>query len=99
MLDAHIWRPRLISRKNINGASVYYAQAMAVLLEKTQSFTFSSDTKVGAENVSTDGSVFQVTMDNPIMIPKSAIDCNVGVLQAEIWNNSPNISASFGNNV
>lgn len=68
------------------------------LLERLQSFIFNSDSKSGAENVSSDGSMFTVTLNSPIKIPKDAVDCTVGVLQSAIWNTSYNIAASFGNN-
>lgn len=69
------------------------------LLEKNISWTFNSDPAVGAINVSADGSVFSVALDNPIKVPNAAIDCKAGVVQAAIFNTSPNISPSFGNNV
>jgi len=71
---------------------------MAVLLEKTFSYIFNSDPASGAQQISADGSVFSVTLNNPISIPKSAIDAQGGVLQANIWNTSPNIAAAFNNN-
>lgn len=69
------------------------------LLERSVCLIFNSDTTAGAENVSADGSSFQVTLDNPIRIPHDAVDCSVGVLQANIWNTSPNISAAAANNI
>ena len=72
---------------------------MAVLLEKTFSYIFNSDTASGAQQVSADGSVFSVTLNLPISIPRGAIEASAGVLQANIWNTSPNIAASFGNNI
>jgi hypothetical protein len=71
---------------------------MAVLLEKSLSYIFNSDPASGAQNVSADGSVFQVSLNTPISIPKSAIDCSAGVIQAAIWSTSPNIAADFKNN-
>lgn len=72
---------------------------MAVLIEKQVSFIFNSDPASGAQNVSADGSVFQVTLNQPLQIPRSAIDATAGVVQAAIWNSSYNISAAFGNNI
>lgn len=68
------------------------------LLERTQSFMFNSDAAAGATNVSPDGSMFQVSLNSPIKIPKDAVDCTVGVLQASVWNTSPNIAADYKNN-
>ena len=68
------------------------------LLEKTQNFIFNSEAKSGAQSVSADGSVFSVTLNSPIKIPKDALDCTVGVLQSAIWNTSYNIAAGFFNN-
>ena len=68
------------------------------LLEKTQSFICNSEAKSGAQSVSADGSVFSVTLNSPIKIPKDALDCTVGVLQSAIWNTSYNIAAGFFNN-
>lgn len=72
---------------------------MAVLLEKNLSYIFNSDPISGSENLSSDGSSFQVTLNLPISIPKNAVDATAGVLQASIWNTSPNISPAFGNNI
>ena len=72
---------------------------MAVLLEKSSTYIFNSDTVAGAQNVSADGSMFQVTTASPITIPRDAIDCKIGVIQANIWNTSPNIAVAFSNNL
>ena len=72
---------------------------MAVLLEKSNTYIFNSDTVAGAQNVSVDGSMFQVTTASPIKIPRDAIDCKIGVIQANVWNTSPNIAAAFSNNL
>ena len=71
---------------------------MAVLITKELSYIFNSDTTTGAINVSPDGSVFSVALNNPIVIPKQAVYADGGVAQAAIWNTSPNIAAAFGNN-
>ena len=68
------------------------------LLEKTMSYIFSSNVAAGAENVSADGSQFQVSLNNAIRVPQGAVNCEIGILHASIWNNSPNISAEFKNN-
>lgn len=45
----------------------------------------SSDTDAGAENVSSDGSQFSITLSNPIQIPRNAINPRVSVEKATIW--------------
>ena len=70
----------------------------AALLTQTLPYIFNSDINAGAENVSADGSSFQVSLHDPITIPKGAVDCKVGVVSASVWNSSPNIAASYGNN-
>lgn len=70
------------------------------ILEKEQSYIFSSNTDAGATNVSANGSAFSVVFTSPLAIPKeNVVDCLVGVVQAQIWNTSPNISPEFKNNV
>jgi hypothetical protein len=69
------------------------------ILKKKFTMFFSSDTATGAKNVSQDGSEFSVQLNNPLTIPANCLDCSLSVIQANIWNVSPNISADFGNNV
>ena len=71
---------------------------MSILVNKTASIFFSSDTTVGARNVSPDGSTFTVYLNTPIGIPKAAVDASISIQQASIWNTSYNISADFNNN-
>lgn len=61
-----------------------------------QSFFFTSSTAAGAQNVSSDGTQFAVQMDDPIAVPPDAVACEVGVISASIWNNSPNIGPGLG---
>jgi len=61
-------------------------------------FIFSSDVKNGAINKSVDGSRFTVQFTNPVFLPENAYNAKLEVLQATIWNNSPNISSAKGNN-
>lgn len=72
---------------------------MPSLLKKSLTFFVSSDPDTGAANVSADGSEFALALNHPIMIPANALSCNLRVIQAAIWNTSPNLSADFGNNV
>jgi hypothetical protein len=69
------------------------------ILKKEFSFYVSSDPDTGAQNVSPDGSTFRVNLNNPIMIPKNALSCEVSTIQSNIWNDSNNISFQFGNNI
>jgi len=72
---------------------------MSVIVKKILSYTFSSNTSTGATNIQNNGASFSVALNSPIYIPKGTIDCSVEVLQAEVWNTSPNIAAEFGNNL
>ncbi len=63
------------------------------------SFFFSSDPENKAQNVSADGSQFTVVLDRPLSLPTNSVDAKLSVLQASIWNSSPNISPSFNNNI
>lgn len=71
---------------------------MSAILQKSLSYIFNSDPAAGAQNVSADGSSFQVTLNSPLKIPRDAIDVQMGLIQSAIWNTSPNIAAAFGNN-
>lgn len=71
----------------------------AALLERTISYIFNSDPASGSQNLSADGSTFQVSLNDPIRIPAGAVNCTAGVIQASPWNSSPNIAASFSNNL
>lgn len=70
----------------------------AVLIEKQVSLLFSSDVLVGAQNVSSDGSRFEVTLDEQINVPSSAMSCQACTIAATIAYTSPNISQAFNNN-
>ena len=69
---------------------------MPVNAQYNQSFFFSSDTEAGAQNVSSDGTRFSVQLADPIAIPDGALACELGVVTASIWNNSPNIGPGLG---
>ena len=68
------------------------------LLTKEINIFFSSSESSGATDVSPDGSRFSVFLDNPIKIPASVVDCSLSVVQAQIWNTSPNIAQEYNNN-
>lgn len=71
---------------------------MSVILEKEQSYFFSSDPTVGATQIQQNGSVFSVALNSPISIPKGAIDAQVAINSAAIWYVNPNISVQLTNN-
>jgi hypothetical protein len=71
---------------------------MSVIVDKQICYTFSSNTSTGAQNIQNNGASFSVALNSPIYIPKGTVDCTVEVLQAAVWNTSPNIAAEFGNN-
>ena len=65
----------------------------------TQSFFFSSNPESGAQNVTADGSTFNVEFSSPLRIPPEAQFAELGLASANVWNTSPNISPAFNNNV
>ena len=64
----------------------------------SQVFMFSSATENGAINKSSDGSYFSIQFTNPLFLPEDAINPQIAVIAANIWNNSPNISKALNNN-
>ena len=49
----------------------------------------SSDPAAGAINISADGSQFEVTTDEPIIIPEESTNCELFVSSASVWNVIP----------
>ena len=72
---------------------------MTSLLDRHQSYFFSSSETAGVLNKSADGSTFSVHLPRPLHVPRSAQNAVLRVTSASIWNSSPNISASLGNNI
>lgn len=72
---------------------------MSVIINKTWSAFFNSDPLSGSTNLSADGTQFSVTLNNPLRIPASCVSCKMGVVNASIWNTSPNIAAAYNNNI
>ena len=62
-------------------------------------YIFSSSPSQGALNIRDEGSRFSVQMNYPLYIPNGAKDATCEVIQASIWNTSPNISPSFNNDM
>lgn len=70
-----------------------------VRVEKQFTAFFNSDPRSGSTPVGTLGNAFEVQLNNAINIPRDALNCTLEVVQAQIWNTSPNISSAIGNNV
>ena len=64
----------------------------------SECFIFSSNPDNGAINRSPDGSSFTVQLTTPLYLPDNAYNAKLEVIQASIWNNSPNISEEYKNN-
>ena len=62
-----------------------------MLVESEISLLVTSDPSQGAVNVSSDGSSFEIQLDEPIEVPKDALNVNVSVEEATIWWSIPNI--------
>lgn len=71
---------------------------MSILLPKEQSYLFTTSNPGEGATVSADGSRLDISLDTPISVPAGAIDANVTILNANIWNTSFNISAAKNNN-
>ena len=71
---------------------------MSIIIKKTATLSFSSNSQTGANNLRNGGSTFDVALHNPIKIPSNVVDCNMYLTQASIWNVTPNISQAYGNN-
>ena len=62
-------------------------------------YIFSSSPAQGAKNIQDNGSRFSVQMNYPLHVPPGAQNATCEVIQANIWNTSPNISPSFNNDM
>ena len=62
-------------------------------------YIFSSSPSQGAKNIQDNGSRFSVQMNYPLHVPPGAQNATCEVIQANIWNTSPNISPSFNNDM
>ncbi len=94
----YILRAQLIYIKINNRRGYICKVRMSVLLTQSIPCIVNSDPTAGAENVSADGSTFQITLYNPISIPRGCVDCKAGVISSSIWNTSYNIAAAYSNN-
>jgi hypothetical protein len=89
---------RKIKNKNNYYPYIIITKEMSVIVKKQICYTFSSNTATGAQNIQNNGASFSVALNSPIYVPNGTVDCTVEVLQAAVWNTSPNIAADFGNN-
>jgi len=60
-------------------------------IQKEFSMIISSDTDNGAINKSSDGSRFEIQLENGLEIPKGAHNVTIQVENATIWNSVPNV--------
>jgi hypothetical protein len=68
------------------------------LIKKQLSYFFNSAEAAGAVKIGSLGNRFRISLNSPIHIPASAKYATLHVPTAAVWNNSPNISATIGNN-
>lgn len=68
------------------------------LIEVENTYFFSSDEALGAQNISDKGSKFQILLDKAMEVPPSAVDCTIECRTANIWFVSPNIAEEYNNN-
>ncbi len=69
-----------------------------MLVPQEISLLVSSDPSQGARNLSADGSQFDVFFDEPLQIPRDALNITVTAPESTVWWTIPNISAKNNNN-
>ena len=62
-----------------------------MLVPEEINFLVTSDPKQGARNVTPSGSRFTVRLEEPIEIPKDALNCTITVEESTVWWTVPNI--------
>ena len=62
-------------------------------------YIFSSSPSQGAKNIQDNGSRFSVQLNYPLHIEGEAKHATCEIIQANIWNTSPNISPQFNNDM
>lgn len=62
-----------------------------IFLEKEATLLVSSDPQLGAINRSTDGSSFEISLEDAIQIPANAVNCSITVEESTVWWTVPNI--------
>jgi hypothetical protein len=68
------------------------------LVPQEMTILVSSDPIAGAKNISPTGDSFTVQLTDNLAIPSGALNVNLSVQEATVWNVVPNISAALGNN-
>ena len=64
---------------------------MSFVVPEEISMLVTSDPSAGAKNISSDGSYFEISLEEPLKVPKDALNVNISVPEATIWWNIPNI--------
>ena len=64
---------------------------MATYIKQEISMILDSGADAGAVNKSADGSYFEVQLQNPLLIPREAVNVQMAVEEAEIWWSVPNV--------
>jgi len=68
------------------------------LIERQFSAFFNSSVSSGSTKIGNLGNRFQVQLNTPLTIPGSSLYASLEVVSAKVWNVSPNISTTIGNN-
>lgn len=68
------------------------------LIERQFCAFFNSDAQSGSIQTNDLGNRFSVQLDTPLTIPRDSLYASLEVVSAKVWNVSPNISSSIGNN-
>lgn len=68
------------------------------LIERQFCAFFNSDALSGSIQTNDLGNRFSVQLDTPLTIPRDSLYASLEVVSAKVWNVSPNISSSIGNN-
>lgn len=69
-----------------------------MILNKSFCLNFTSDQTFSNGYISPDGSTFNISLNTPLHIPKSALSCYIETIEATIWYVQPNISTALVNN-
>lgn len=72
---------------------------MSAYIEYKLPFIFSSDPDSGAQNITADGSSFEVNFDRPVVIPRRAKNCYITVQNSTAWWNIFNVVESVNDQI
>jgi hypothetical protein len=70
---------------------------MSFTIPEEISMLISSDPEAGATNISSDGSYFEVQLQDGLKIPSDALNVNIEVEEASVWWVVPNIITGENN--